>query len=93
MKDILMDAIREYNKYRYPEIEANIVDIKDNTFVVEFFGYLCRSCGLYDHFEDLIYILEEKGIKAEIKDVKRFIVEENDRINVVYLVEYKIKDD
>ncbi len=90
MREIIQKAIEEYNKYRYPEIEANLVRIDDKEFLVEFFGNLCRSCGLYDHFEDLIYILKDKGIDAEISEIKSYIVEENDAINVVYVVKYKI---
>ncbi len=90
MKELVKNIIEKYNRYRYPEIEANLLKMNEKEIVVEFFGYLCKSCGLYDHFEDLKYMLEEEGIKSEINEIKDIVVEENGKINIIYIVKYKI---
>ena len=46
------------------------------------FTHMCYTCGVYDYFEDLVYELEDLGVKSKIKDYKRF--------NNYFLVEYKI---
>jgi len=59
-------AVRKYNMYRAPEAEARIATRKGNTFYVVFDGTYCETCGLYDWIDDLKYVLEETGLRAEI---------------------------
>jgi len=84
LRDYVERAVKEYNLYRSPEAEAEIIGFGEGRFTVMFKGPFCQSCGLYDYFEDLIYIMKEKwGIELEITDI-----EEN---NGLFQVEYRIK--
>ena len=60
------EAVREYNRYRAPEAVARIVTRRGDVFYVSFDGTYCETCGLYDWIDDLKYVLEEKGVRAEI---------------------------
>jgi superoxide reductase len=66
---ILRKAVREYNKYRSPEANARIVSTDKGSFKIEFTGPYCRTCGFYDYFEDLVYVLEDFGVKSKIDEV------------------------
>lgn len=76
-------AIRRYNKYRSPEVNAKLLSVEDkeDRFVVLFTGSFCRTCGFYDYFEDLIYdLLDESNIKAKITKVKEEWETENFKV-------------
>ncbi len=60
------EAVKEYNRYRAPEAVARVVTRKGDTFYVSFDGSYCETCGLYDWIDDLKYVLEGKGVRAEI---------------------------
>lgn len=70
LRRILESAIDSYRRYHgaeaYPEIHS--VDEESGLFSVIFRGPFCRSCGLYDYFEDLVYELKALGIDARILD-------------------------
>jgi len=64
-------AIEEFNKYRSPEAVAKLVDVGEGFTVIELSGPFCRSCGLYDYFDDLKIELEEKmGCPIEISKIE-----------------------
>jgi len=86
-KEVILEALEEYNRFREPEVKASLISFKDNIFVVKFEGTFCLTCGFYDYFEDLIYILEEKGVKVEIKNIEEI---ENGAV-VSYEIGYKGK--
>ncbi len=60
------EAVRDYNRYRAPEAVARIVTRRGDTVYVEFDGTYCETCGLYDWIDDLKYVLEGKGLEADI---------------------------
>lgn len=70
MKEIIEEAIEEYNKYRVPEAKAKLISFDKEVLKIEFKGSFCYSCGFYDFFDDLKIILEEKGIKTEITNIE-----------------------
>ena len=82
LKEKISKAIENFNQIRSPEAVAELVKIKDSNFLIKFSGHMCYTCGVYDYFEDLVYELEDLGVKSKIKDYKRF--------NNYFLVEYKI---
>ena len=82
LREKVEKAILEYNKYRSPEFTAYLLDIRENELIIAYKWHGCRTCGLYDYFEDFIYNLEEFGIKAKIKDVK----EKEDNFIVIYKI-------
>jgi hypothetical protein len=88
LKAKIEGAIRTYNKYRNPEVAAELISIeKDNTkFTVLFKGTFCRTCGFYDYFEDLIYdVLDEAKIQTKVVDVDEEWKTED--FKVTYLVQ------
>jgi hypothetical protein len=58
-KDAVLKAINEYNKYRSPEARVKLIKISGKELVLEFEGTFCKSCGVYDYFEDFIYELQK----------------------------------
>jgi len=83
LKELIEKAIAEYNMYRSPEAKAKLIEInkEKNQIIVEFKGPFCRSCGIYDYFEDLIYELKRINNEVKIKinsieefDYEKFIV-------------------
>lgn len=72
-------AIEEYNKYRKPEAEAKLLEKGGNKIKV-LIKVPCRTCGLYDYVEDLIYFLEEKGMKGKVRKVEEKVSIENEFI-------------
>ncbi len=81
-KNVVEKGITEYNRYRSPEAVARLKKASDNMFVVEFRGTYCHTCGFYDYFEDLIYILDDLGLKTRISK----IIEEVDGAEVEFRV-------
>ncbi len=57
LNELLLRAIEVYNKYRSPEATAKLLEIEKDSFVLEFSGPFCQSCGVQDYFEDFIYEL------------------------------------
>ncbi len=66
---MLQEVVERFNRYREPEAVAEIVEDGEEA-VVEIRGSFCRSCGLYDYAEDLIYFGEELNVKVEILSVE-----------------------
>lgn len=67
---VLNRAVKEYNKYRSPEANARIVSTGKESFKIEFTGPYCRTCGFYDYFEDLVYVLKDFGVETRIDEVE-----------------------
>ncbi len=72
LKGILDVALHEFNRIRTREVEAKVVEHFDCGFKVFFSGSFCHTCGYYDYFEDLLYLLlDDFGIETEITDVSQ----------------------
>jgi superoxide reductase len=70
VKKTINDAIKEYNKFRIPEIKAKLISINGISFNVEFTGSFCESCGFYDYFDDFSILLEDDyGLKTKIIEI------------------------
>lgn len=82
-KELIDKAIEKYNKYRSPEATARLIYYQRDKFLVEFSGYFCLTCGYYDYFEDLIYILKEMGLKAKIEKIEE---KENNTTLVTFIL-------
>ncbi|MEM4576200.1 MAG: hypothetical protein QW701_01915 [Candidatus Nezhaarchaeales archaeon] len=67
--DNLAKVVKEYNKYRAPEVEAQVLHVKEGKIVVKFGGSFCYTCGFYDYIDDLLIELRDAGINAEVKEV------------------------
>ncbi len=75
----LKESIDFFNKYHEPEAKAEYLRYKNGFVEVRFSGYMCRTCGVYDYFEDII-----QDVDAEITDYR----EEDDES---YIVTYKLR--
>ncbi len=69
----LKRAVAEYNRYREPEARAQVVHLGPDTFQVRFTGTFCRSCGAYDWYEDLVWLLKDFGVETEIVAVEEHL--------------------
>ena len=79
----LKESISEYNKYRTPEATAKLVSIDNKNLKIEFKGHFCFTCGFYDYFDDLRFLLEDNNIVTEIVKI--------DEIDQGAVVTFKIK--
>ncbi len=70
MEEHVRRAIEEYNRYHAPEAEAKLVEARGDTIVVEFRGSFCTTCGFYDYFDDLVYVLEDHGVRTYVEEVR-----------------------
>lgn len=52
------EALTRYNEFRAPEARAELVELVGDMATVRFTGTFCRTCGVYDYFEDLLGYLE-----------------------------------
>ena len=64
------DTIVEYNKYRSPESHAKLLRKFVKSFVIDFSGTYCKTCGFYDYFEDYRLMLERKGLETKMSRIK-----------------------
>ena len=72
LKEILEKAVKEYNKYRSPEVNAEFVSLNENILEIKFSGIFCYTCGFYDYFDDFRYILKEMNVETKIIGIKEF---------------------
>ena len=53
-RDMIVKAIETYNRYRSPQATAMLVEVREGLLTIDFKGTYCKSCGVYDYFEDVI---------------------------------------
>lgn len=63
-------AVEEFNRYHGAEARARIIEWLDDGFKVKFEGSFCLTCGFYDYFDDLAFVLREKGYSVEVAGVE-----------------------
>lgn len=87
LNELVLRAIEVYNRYRSPEAIAKLVRMKKDSFVIEFEGIFCLSCGVKDYFEDFIYELEDinSNFRVEIKETEHIGPQS-------YRVQYAVND-
>jgi len=65
------ESIVDFNRYRVPEVEAEIAELHEDYFRVRFKGSFCKTCGFYDYFDDLMYnLIDIFEVKTEISNIK-----------------------
>lgn len=83
----IVKAIKKYNKYRAPEAEARLAEVRDDELEIELSGSFCMTCGFYDWIDDLRWdIMDEVAKEVEIVEI-----DSSDEPDV-YKVRMKIKD-
>lgn len=84
LKNAVLRAVNEYNKYRSPEAKVKLVKIDDSKLVLDFEGSFCRTCGVYDYLEDFIYEFRRfSRVNLEISNFKEYELE---KIRVEYAI-------
>lgn len=58
-KELVVRALTEFNKWHGSEAVTELVKLEGPSIVVELSGPFCRTCGLYDYFDDLNLELEK----------------------------------
>jgi hypothetical protein len=70
IKEKIVKAVKDFNKYTAPESKARLVSLSDGSFKIEFTGPFCRTCGFHDYFDDFKILLEEIGLGTKIAEIK-----------------------
>lgn len=68
-KEIVENAIEEYNKYRSPEVIARLMSVDDEGLVIRFTGSFCEACGKDSDYQFIAYLLDEKGVETNIAKI------------------------
>ncbi|MEM3421784.1 MAG: hypothetical protein QW315_05970 [Candidatus Hadarchaeum sp.] len=58
-REYISRAFDEFNRWHNPEALAKLTKLDENLIVAELSGPFCRTCGLYDYFDDLKIELEK----------------------------------
>jgi hypothetical protein len=72
LKNLVLQTIEVYNRYRSPETTAKLVTVEKDGFILDFEGSFCTSCGVRNYFEDFICELEtiNKTFNVELAETK-----------------------
>ncbi|HII60363.1 hypothetical protein [Pyrococcus horikoshii] len=81
-------VIKEFNRLHGSEAQAKILRFSDDEVIIEFTGSFCKTCGLYDYFEDISWDALDFGLK--IKPVE-ILESEEDFEKGRYVVKYKVE--
>ncbi len=68
VESLIEKAIRLYNKHRAPEAVAELLSIRGDEVVIRFTGSFCHTCGVDNWVEDMVYVMEDAGIKAVLEE-------------------------
>lgn len=80
-------AITNFNRLRSPEAHAEFIGFANNELYVRFSGSFCRTCGVLDYFEDLIFELDNRSpISLAVVD---FEPEDEATFQVRYRITYQ----
>lgn len=72
LKNKILEAIKEFNEFRSPEATAELISMNNDTIIVKMSGTYCRSCGLYDYFEDLSWKFKDYlNVNVKISSTRR----------------------
>jgi len=67
-EEALKKSIKRYNKYRSPRATAELKEMNDEGFKVQFEGSFDESCCMDEYFFDLVYELKDEGVKSKLLD-------------------------
>ncbi|WP_048146668.1 hypothetical protein [Pyrococcus abyssi] len=81
-------VIKEFNRLHGSEAQAKILEVKGDEVIIEFEGTFCKTCGLYDYFDDISWEALDFGIKIRPVEV---LESEEDFERGRYVVKYKLE--
>jgi hypothetical protein len=58
-RNLILKAFAQFNKWHEPESIAKLINLEGSLIAAELSGPFCRTCGVYDYFDDLKIELEE----------------------------------
>ena len=70
----LKESIDFFNRYHEPEAKAEYIKYDDMLVQVRFSGHMCRTCVVYDYFEDVIQDVNAEVVEYEEMDDGSFKV-------------------
>lgn len=68
MRSLVEKAIKLYNKHRAPESVAELLSITGNKVIIRFTGSFCHTCGVDNWVEDMMYVMEDVGLRAILEE-------------------------
>jgi|YelNatPaOPRAMG01_1025707.scaffolds.fasta_scaffold03950_3 thiol:disulfide interchange protein len=75
-------AIEKFVERFWPEAKVDLIKENENEVIVDFYGHMCFTCGIYDYFDDFKYILEDETmLNWRIERYKKL---RNGRFRVVF---------
>ncbi|MGY0287909.1 MAG: hypothetical protein DSO07_04515 [Thermoproteota archaeon] len=75
-------AIEKFIERFWPEAKVDLIKENENEVIVDFYGHMCFTCGIYDYFDDFKYILEDETmLNWRIERYKKL---RNGRFRVVF---------
>ena len=83
-KELVVRALTEFNKWHSSEAVAELVKLESPSIVVELSGPFCRSCGIYDYFDDLK--LELKKVLGKTLEIAKVDNCSDERYVVTYSI-------
>ncbi len=84
-------AVERFNEMRSPEAVAEIILLEGDNLIIRISGPFCASCGLFDYFEDLAFLLEEElGVMVSVEEVEEL---EDSSYLALYRLNVKEKKD
>ena len=81
-------VIEEFNRLHGNETHAKLKEIKGEEVIIEFEGSFCKTCGLFDYFEDIKWEAMGFGIIVEPIEILEF---EEKFETGKYSVKYKVQ--
>lgn len=85
-KEWIARAFAKFNKWHGSEAVAELVKLEGPSIVVGLSGPFCRTCGLYDYFDDLKLELEK------VLDKQLDITQVDGGGEERYLITYRVGD-
>ncbi len=70
-KEKILSAIKSHNDYKKDIAKAELVEAGEEELKIKFEGNFCLSCCMDEYFIDLVYQMEDEGIKVEFKDFQQ----------------------
>ncbi len=82
------EAIREFNNLH--KANCKLLKIDKEEIRILFSGHICFTCGAYDYFEDLAFLIYEKT--GKLFRVAEYRQQEDGSYIVVYKPKEKVKE-
>jgi len=69
-REAVEQVVEEFNRLHGAEAQVRVLEFTEGGFRAEFRGSFCLTCGFYDYFDDLAYLLRERGYTVEVSMIE-----------------------